>query len=224
MTLRERIVYGDDPVLAAGAAASNRLGKLAQHDDEAGRVVVAAYDFKGNILQTTRQVLSDDFLLKPYRDELTRPEAERTWALPAPRIDWAAATAETDLGPTSLTRSAFDALNRVKWSDYPQAANGEWYRLRPDYNRAGGLESVALVGPLDANDQGAAQTYVERISYNAKGQRTLIAYGNGIVTRYAYDPATFRLARMRTERYALDAAAPPTYRFSGAPLQDITYR
>lgn len=224
MTLRERMVYGDDPVLAAGAAASNRLGKLAQHDDEAGRVAVAAYDFKGNILQTTRQVLSDDFLLKPYRDELTRPEAERTWALSAPRVDWAAATADTELGPSYLTRSAYDALNRAKWSDYPQAANGERYRLRPDYNRAGGLERVALVGPLDANDQGAAQTYVERISYNAKGQRTLIAYGNGIVTRYAYEPATFRLLRMRTDRYSIDAADPLTYRFSGAPLQDITYR
>ena len=30
--------------------------------------------------------------------------------------------------------------------------------------------------------------YVERIAYDAKGQRALIAYGNGVMTRYAYDP------------------------------------
>ena len=224
MTLRERLVYGDDPAQAAAAAvATNALGRLVQHDDEAGRVTIAAYDFKGNALQTTRQVLSDDFLLKPYQDELARPEAERTWALPPARVDWDAATAEATLGVAYLARSAFDALNRVKWSDYPQAANGERFRLRPRYNRAGSLESVTLVGPLDASDQGAVQPHVQRISYNAKGQRSLIAYGNGIATRYAYEPATFRLARMRTERYAIDPADTLTYQFSGSPLQDIAY-
>ena len=29
----------------------------------------------------------------------------------------------------------------------------------------------------------------------------LIAYGNGVMTRHAYDPQTFRLARLRTERF-----------------------
>ena len=38
-----------------------------------------------------------------------------------------------------------------------------------------------------------ANTYVEHIAYNAKGQRLLIAYGNGVMTRHAYDPQTFRL-------------------------------
>jgi hypothetical protein len=45
-----------------------------------------------------------------------------------------------------------------------------------------------------------SDTFVERIAYNAKGQRVLIAYGNGIMTRHAYDPQTFRLLRLRTER------------------------
>ena len=49
--------------------------------------------------------------------------------------------------------------------------------MRPHYNRAGALEHVEL------DDT----TYVERIAYNAKGQRTLIAYGNSVMTRYAYD-------------------------------------
>ena len=54
--------------------------------------------------------------------------------------------------------------------------------MRPRYNRAGALESVELDGA----------TFVDHIAYNAKGQRALIAYGNGVMTRYAYDPRTFR--------------------------------
>ncbi|AWV90017.1 hypothetical protein [Bradymonas sediminis] len=43
---------------------------------------------------------------------------------------------------------------------------------------------------------------VEHIAYNAKGQRILAALGNGVMTRYAYDPNIFRLSRLRSERYA----------------------
>ena len=79
------------------------------------------------------------------------------------------------------------------------------------YNPAGGLEKVFLDDAL----------YVERIAYDAKGQRALIAYGNGVMTRYAYDPQTFRLKRLRSERYAHPDAA--TYAPTGAALQDFGY-
>ncbi|MGH1552109.1 hypothetical protein ACRAWF_07930 [Streptomyces sp. L7] len=39
---------------------------------------------------------------------------------------------------------------------------------------------------------------VTRIDHDAKGRRTLIAYGNGISTEYTYDPLTFRLVRLNT--------------------------
>jgi RHS repeat-associated protein len=42
------------------------------------------------------------------------------------------------------------------------------------------------------------------------------------MTRYAYDSQTFRLARMRTERYA--SRAPLAYHPTGASLQDFAYR
>ena len=63
--------------------------------------------------------------------------------------------------------------------------------LSPTYNRTGALESVVFDGT----------TYVDHIAYNAKGQRLMIALGNGIMTRYAYDNKTFRLARIRSEKY-----------------------
>ena len=63
--------------------------------------------------------------------------------------------------------------------------------------------------------------YVERIAYDAKGQRALIAYGNGVMTRYAYDPPTFRLKRLRSERYSKPDDV--SYHPSGEALQDFGY-
>ncbi|MEQ1619806.1 MAG: SpvB/TcaC N-terminal domain-containing protein [Methylococcales bacterium] len=215
ITLREKSVYGDDAGINSPAA-HNLLGKQYQHYDEAGVVTVADYDFKGNILISSRQVLSDDFMLSDVRNQ-TGPN----WALHAPRVDWSALPADLLDTTTYQTRSAYDALNRIKWSDYPEAANGERYRLRPGYNRAGALQNVALEGPLGANDTGPRQTYVQRLAYGAKGQRTLIAYGNGLITRYAYDPNTFHLMRLRTESYTQPDAR--TYQPRGSVLQDIAY-
>ena len=215
ITLREKLIYGDNAGLAAPAE-HNLLGKLHQHFDEAGVVTVSDYDFKGNVLESRRKVISDDFMLANVRAQ-TGP----IWALRAPRVDWTAPPANILDTVEHRTRSAYDALNRIKWSDYPQATNGERYRLLPEYNRAGALEQVDLEGPLGADDTGPRNTYVQRLAYNAKGQRTLIAYGNGLITRYAYDPTTFRLVRMRTESYSQPSAL--TYQLAGAPLQEIAY-
>lgn len=224
VSLRERSRYGEASGLAATAAARNQLGRLVTHDDEAGRVEISSYDFKGNALRTTRQVLSDDALLAAYRAELARPAAARTWALPAPRIDWNDPDSESRLGAIHSIASTYDALGRVVSSDYPTAANGNRYRVQPGYNRAGALESVSIIGPLDPADDGPSQSIVRHIAYDAKGQRILTVYGNGIATRQVYDPATLRLARVRTERCDMSGTDPTTCRFSGPPLRDIAYR
>ena len=94
---------------------------------------------------------------------------------------------------------------------FPQDVEGKRRELRPVYNNAGGLEKVFLDDTL----------YVERIAYDAKGQRALIAYGNGVMTRYAYDPHTFRLKRLRSERYTQPDDL--TYHPTGEALQDFGY-
>ena len=45
-----------------------------------------------------------------------------------------------------------------------------------------------------------ATAFVTKIEYDAKGQRTLIEYGNGAQTAYSYDPETFRLTELKTTR------------------------
>jgi YD repeat-containing protein len=217
LTLRERLVYGDAPdsgVTPAQVAAGNLLGKAYQHYDEAGLVTVEFYDFKGNALEKMRQVISDAAILTAFNS----PPAN--WQVSAFRVDWQPPTgsmlsahASTLLDVTVYRTSlAYDALNRMKMMRYPQDVEGKRKELLPHYNRAGVLERVQL------DDS----TYVEHIAYNAKGQRTLIVYGNGVMTRYAYAPETFRLVRLRTEHYTTSTAL--TYHPTGAPLQDVAYQ
>src|SRR4051812_4348765 len=106
-------------------------------------------------------------------------------------VDWDVLT-DADLAPEEyLTATNHDALNRVKSLQYPNTQPGDAKILRPGHNRAGALDHIEFDG----------DTYVEHIAYNAKGQRTLIAYGNGVMTRYAYDEKTFRLQRLRSNGY-----------------------
>ncbi|MCI0723917.1 MAG: FG-GAP-like repeat-containing protein [Acidobacteria bacterium] len=218
ITLRERLIYGDSPetgLAPVQVEAANLRGEPYQHYDEAGRLTFEAYDFKGNVLEKARQVISDAAILAVFNP----PPAN--WTVPAFRVDWqppleatlenyANGLLDATVYQTSLT---YDALNRVKTLRYPQDVDGQRKVLLPGYNHAGALEQVALDGA----------TYVQRIVYNAKGQRTLIAYGNGVMTRYAYDPQTFRLVRLRTEGYNHQPGT-LTYQPTGALLQDFAYK
>lgn len=199
ITLRERLEYGDesDPNQTSQKRTAernkNRLGKLAEHRDEAGALLASRYDFKGNLLDKTRRVISDAALAVGWT------------------ANWGVANADNDLDATGYTASTqYDALNRPTQILYPADVSGQRAVLEPTYNRAGTLEQVRL----------DREVYVQRIAYNAKGQRVFIAYGNDIITRYAYDPATFRLARLRTEHLTRTGL---TYQPTGTLLQDWAY-
>ncbi|WP_152546748.1 SpvB/TcaC N-terminal domain-containing protein [Amycolatopsis orientalis] len=220
VTLRQRIDYGDagtptQPAAdRAAARVRNLLGHQASHHDEAGLVTVDLLDFKGNTLQATRRVIADAPVLATY-------EAAKTtgWRVAPFRVDWTPAAGQTqDQRDAALletgryvTTTAYDALNRVTRHAFPADVEGKRRELRPTYNRAGGLDQVRLDDTL----------HVQRIAYDAKGQRALIAYGNGVMTRYTHDPRTFRLTRLRTEPYL--AADANTYHPQGTVLQDYGY-
>lgn len=203
-SLRELLSYG--PVGAANHAA----GRLIDHRDEAGIQRIHAYDFQGNILESSRRVPADG--------------AMADWL-----ADWSAAgTAATEsrLEPQAyvITRS-YDALKRIKAIIYPEDVNGERAKLTPTYNRAGALKAVALQKQASS----PIESFVAQIAYNAKGQRVLIAYGNGVMTRHAYDPKTFRLARLRSERFQQPDAKQwlglgPATGLNDELLQDYSYR
>lgn len=224
VTLRERVVYGDAPEPgspgAADARAKNLLGKIFQHHDEAGLLTFSEYDFKGNVLEKSRRVISDKALLKAF-------SSPANWKIETFRVDWQPPQGTSlDVHAVGLLEAVgyvvsqrYDALNRLKHADHPGDMAGNRRRLTPTYNRAGALERVVLDGTV----------FVHHIAYNAKGQRTLIAYGDPdpgkpgprLMTRHAYDPETFRLVRLRTEGFTLQDAH--SFVPSGALLQDIAY-
>jgi hypothetical protein len=164
-----------------------------------------SYDFKGNLLEKTRQVVDDAAIL----DVFNRPSpAFKTDAF---CVDWTNMN-DTALDSKSYTSTiSYDALNRAKKIIYPEDVENRRRQIIPHYNRAGTLDRVRL------DDD----TFVEHIAYNAKGQRLMITYGNSVMTRYAYDPHSFRLLHLRSERY--NKISDKQYRPAGSVLQDLSY-
>src|SRR5262249_36532496 len=82
--------------------------------------------------------------------------------------------------------------------------------IQPVYNEANLLDRVHVwldrpvepAGLLDPAAVPPSSVGVNNIDYNAKGQRLRIDYKNGAMTRYAYDPETFRLIHLDTRRGA----------------------
>ena len=108
---------------------------------------------------------------------------------------------------THASSTRYDALNRPTEVTAPDNSI-----IRPAYNEANLLER------MEANVRGAASAtpFVIDIDYDAKGQRTMIAYGNGVTTEYRYDPETFRLIRLTSTR---GASFPADERM----VQDLSY-
>ena len=90
-----------------------------------------------------------------------------------------------------LSSTSYDALNRPVSMTAPDGSV-----LLPTYDPASMLDR--LDGRLRGADQATA--FVEHLDYNARRQRTLIRYGNGCVSRYSFDPLTFRLVSLTTLR------------------------
>jgi RHS repeat-associated protein len=220
VTLRQVLVYGDagDPAQPATeretARARNLLGQLAAHYDCAGLLTIQARDFKGNVVEKSRRLFADEVLLSAFGQA-----PANGWRITPFQTDWQPAPGRTLaeregelLEPAAYgTTSAFDAVNRLSWMQFPQDVGGGRKTLRPGYDDAGALAAIRL------DDE----VFVERIAYDAKGQRAFIARGDGVMTRYAYDPRTFRLRRLRSEAFA--KPDPAVYAPSGTALQDLAY-
>jgi hypothetical protein len=212
--LAERTVYGEDQ-----GDARNHRGRIYQQFDSAGVVTNDAFDFKGNLAHSTRQLVQD---YKTLPDWASNPE---------PGLD----------AEMFSSRTWYDALNRPIQvvaphgilprtggpEDEPAPPNTHANVIRPGYNEANLLERVdvwleeatvpgGLLDPQTANFRP-----VLNVDYNAKGQRTQIDYGNGAQTRYTYDENTFRLTRLQTVR-ANDRARLQDLNYTYDPVGNIT--
>ncbi len=167
----ESIIYGEEQ---PDDQANNLRGQIFTQYDTAGKVQNLVFDFKGNLLSSTRQLAIE------YKD----------------MVDWSGANPDSGLEAEIFTSAAtFDALNRVIQSTTPDGSI-----TTPNYNEAGLLESVTVT-MVAANGNGSVdEVFVQQIDYDEKGRRQRILYGNNVLTRYTYDPLTFRLIRLESQR------------------------
>ena len=152
----------------------NQCGKPIEQKDTAGIVKNTEFDFKGNLLSSSRQ------LLKNYRDDAN-------WNNIQP------ADLEEDVFVSSTD---FDALNRVIKIRTPASIAGtiQSTLISPIYNEANLLNALEITRP----GAGIADPIIKNINYDAKGQRESITYGNDTITTYKYDPDTFRVINIIT--------------------------
>ena len=116
-------------------------------------------------------------------------------------IDWEDPSSETGLEEeVFVSTMQYDALGRIIQQTYPDNSIYE-----PQFSIDNKLQKLFVTH----KDQ--QQAFVEEITYNAKGQRTQITYGNGIQTNYKYDRETFRLIQLKS------------INGNGSLLQDLNY-
>ncbi|MFQ6163343.1 SpvB/TcaC N-terminal domain-containing protein [Sinorhizobium meliloti] len=185
--LRSRKIYGE-----AQGAAQNLRGREYQVFDGAGVLTNLAYDFKGNLVHSRRQ-FAKDHTQKP---------------------DWA----NTVLADESFEGAArFDAVGRQIQIVAPRSSRpGAPINVaQPHYNEAGRLNAIsvwlgAVTVPTSLLDPATAtRKAVEAVTYDAKGQRTQIRYGNGVTSTYRYDAETHRLDSVTTTRGSAFAGDQP---------------
>lgn len=189
----DRVEYGET---VPDAQALNLRTRVFRHFDSAGVATNArldddgrpleAYDFKGNLLCAARQLVSG---YKSVPDWSRNPPLE-------PEV--------------FQSRTRYDALNRPVQSIAPHSSlgRGGFNVLQPVFNEANMLERVDVwldrseepAARLDPDVEPPSSVGVANIDYDAKGQRLRIEYKNGVRTSYEYDPLTFRLLSLRTNR------------------------
>ncbi|MGC4065059.1 MAG: toxin TcdB middle/N-terminal domain-containing protein [Polyangiaceae bacterium] len=210
-----RTIYGeslDAPQLL------NLRGQAYLVFDGAGLAKSEAFDFKGNLLSSTRHLAAQYREVPSWN---TLPELSDTTS---PAEVEGAAINNGLLEPTSTgvptrftTSTAYDALNRVISSEAPDGSVSV-----PVYNRANFLERMLVTAG------GTTRAAVHSMTYNEKGQRLECEYSGEADlqstatyrTRYTYDPETFRLQRLVTRRVA-DSALLQSLEYFYDPVGNI---
>lgn len=205
-----RTLYGESHAVPENR---NLRGRVVESCDQAGVMTTNEYDFKGNLLSTQRR------LAQEYKAAL----------------DWSAdVPLETE---TFSSRTRYDALNRPIQLIAPRTdrAGSGVNVIQPTYNEANLLERLDVWLGRDAEPDAAIDREADApdmqavtgIAYDAKGQRTRIEYGNKVATTYAYDPLTFRLVSLLTQRdraeFPDDCPDPAPADWPGCDVQNLYY-
>jgi RHS repeat-associated protein len=191
----EQTFYGDNGS-SPNLEQRNLRTRVEKHNDQAGQVVSKAYDFKGNLLNSTRQ------LAKEYKVSLN-------WGVAVPL--------EATLYESS---TVYDALDRPTKLTSPDGS-----KVRPTYNEANLVQAVeaelagdpaGTVTPFVANIDYNAKGQRTRIDY---GNGTSSTYEYDFLTYRLKQLVTKR----DPTKFPDDCKNPPTIGWPGCWLQDLKY-
>jgi len=190
-----RVVYGD-LFPDAQARLLNMKGKVYQVYDQSGVSTIKHIDFKGNITEAEKR------LTKDYKQLIDWTLLKGLVVIPD------ILTAADPLLETTVYTSSgtFDALNRPVLATLPDQSI-----VQPIYNEANYIATLNV----KIRGAGAFIPFLKSQDYDARGQRQMAQYGNDTITKYFYDPLTFRLTDLLTLQKETDADA--------AALQNISF-
>jgi RHS repeat-associated protein len=183
------ILYGDYLFDDATAQSLNIKGRPYRIYDQAGSITIKDVDFKGNPLKMERRLVED------YKARIT------DWI----SLDGIEDLSDIDSAADSLLETeTFSALGEIDALDRPvkiTAPEGTIFQL--DYNISNFLSSLQV----QLQGKGAFINFLEEQDYDAKGQRQFAKYGNGTISKYLYDPKTYRLTNLLTKLTGGDSTA-----------------
>lgn len=190
--------------------AENLLGKVYQHYDQNGCITNAVYDFKGNLVKVNRTLTKEIKTATGYVDEFNWNIADKTTLL-------------EDEGFEQNTQ--YDALNRmIQLDSWHSTKNPSIYKVpasiyKSEYNERGLLKAEKLYVRGLIKDPPETNYIISGITYDAKGQKQQVLYGNETKTTYDYDEFTFRLVNLTTTgKYKKDDGI-----FGFDTLQNLNY-
>ncbi len=199
-------IYGENISIGGATDIANNLrGRLYRQFDETGLVTQYLYDFKGNLVQSSR-IFGNN-----YKSADGVSPVNNYSGTPAIDMGLLETDPVTKLLQEYTTLTHYDALNRpilqvrpflspsatigsIIPTPYTQAAINKSDVIVPGYGASGALNTVNVF----YGGVAIATNYVARICHNEKGQRLCIQYGNNTVTRYTYDVDNFRLTGVLT--------------------------
>lgn len=191
----------------------NARGKLVTHFDEAGLNISAHHAFTGQPLASA-QILNKDYkneanwLIANQENKIALAQAISTIQKPEDLKN-----IQIPAGLTSVLENAiytvhgtYDALGRAVTTTDPDGNI-----TKPHYYSTGLLKKVEMAGKpfQDAPS-------LTKITYNAKGQRQSVLYGNGVQSKYSYNDLTDELMRIHTQ-------GPDPVKEGMRTLQDLNY-
>jgi RHS repeat-associated protein len=202
----ERFEYQDAQQDSSGHSydENNLNSQVIRHFDHSGLLENNKMDFAGNLLRVSRSLIHD------------KSSSITNWN----QVNESARLALLELDPITSTRviytkiTEYDALKRPQSLFNWHKGDGEKVAVYfPRYNQRGLLVSEDLVigatkdNSVEGYSGGKTQAAIVDIHYDAKGQREYLKLGNGTISRYFYDPSTYRLTQLRTTRPQYDQSS-----------------